>query len=348
MILIDCLYVNNGGGKVLLDLLVENINSSSLNVQFLFDKRVMYKDLPKKFKNNPVFLTPVIKERLRFYKKNRNLYSLVFCFGNVPPPIKLSVPTYTYLHNVLYLEKIAYENPLITIRNFLKKLYIRLHAKNTQFWIVQTELLKQKLSLKWGIPTFSILTIPFFSTNFIDCLSRPSDKALSNHSLIFLYVSNGYKHKNHLRLFSAFERFSIINRNAILQVTVSDEFEDLHAKITELNSRGVSIINLGILNKNELQRIYSRADIVLFPSLFESFGLGLIEAVQFGLPVIAANRDYVFEVIEPSAVFDPLSVISIAEALEKCNHKMLSPSILKVNNKISEILQIFKSNLDEK
>ena len=113
MILVDCVYINNGGGKILLDQLVISINGTNSNVQFLFDDRIVNNYKNEKFTNQPIFIKAGLNSRKIFYQLNKYKFSLVFTFGNIPPPIKLNIPVYTYLHNVLYLEKKNHLNLLI-------------------------------------------------------------------------------------------------------------------------------------------------------------------------------------------------------------------------------------------
>lgn len=61
--------------------------------------------------------------------------------------------------------------------------------------------------------------------------------------------------------------------------------------------------------------MYGQSRAAIYPSLFESFGLPLLEAKEAGLPVLASERDYVRDVIEPNITFDPLSPLSIARAV---------------------------------
>jgi hypothetical protein len=63
--------------------------------------------------------------------------------------------------------------------------------------------------------------------------------------------------------------------------------------------------------------------------LTESFGLGLVEGIENGCKVIAANLPYTFAVCNPSIVFDPYAVDSIVNGLEQS---------LKPNCKESQIL----------
>jgi glycosyltransferase involved in cell wall biosynthesis len=63
--------------------------------------------------------------------------------------------------------------------------------------------------------------------------------------------------------------------------------------------------------------LYSQAQALIYPSRFESFGLPLIDANQAGLPVLAAELDYVRDVLDPTQSFDPESPDSIARAVKR-------------------------------
>jgi glycosyltransferase involved in cell wall biosynthesis len=56
---------------------------------------------------------------------------------------------------------------------------------------------------------------------------------------------------------------------------------------------------------------------LIFASSLESFGLPLLEARALGVPVLAAERDFVREVCEPQQTFDPASPHSIADAVRR-------------------------------
>ena len=83
---------------------------------------------------------------------------------------------------------------------------------------------------------------------------------------------------------------------------------------------------------------YEKADIFIYPSSFESFGLGLVEAIQFGLPVLASDLPYVFDVVSPSNTFNPLDENSIFNVM--CDHETNSkkPSKILINNKLKEMI----------
>ena len=72
------------------------------------------------------------------------------------------------------------------------------------------------------------------------------------------------------------------------------------------------------LSEEELNRKYAEADILLFPSLFEGFGLPILEANQAGRPVITSNMSPMKEVAgEAACLVDPEDINSIREGVKK-------------------------------
>ena len=67
----------------------------------------------------------------------------------------------------------------------------------------------------------------------------------------------------------------------------------------------------------QLINFIEKADALIYPSLFESFGMPIIEARSFNLPVLASELDYVRDLIDPEGSFDPNSPVSIARAVKR-------------------------------
>ena len=79
----------------------------------------------------------------------------------------------------------------------------------------------------------------------------------------------------------------------------------------------LEIHNLGELPAPELARRYREADALIYPSTLETFGMPLAEAHAAGLPILAAERDFVRDVVDPEQTFDPESPLSIARAVRR-------------------------------
>lgn len=83
---------------------------------------------------------------------------------------------------------------------------------------------------------------------------------------------------------------------------------------------GVSerVIDLGFVTEDQLRALYRRATVYVHPSLFEGFGLTVLEAMAAGCPVVTSNRSSLPEVAGNAAILvDPEDVTSIAKGLAK-------------------------------
>ncbi|HWV74889.1 MAG TPA: glycosyltransferase, partial [Pseudosphingobacterium sp.] len=268
----------------------------------------------------------------KFYKDNKHKYHTILCFGNVPPPIRCIANTFTYFHQPLFLslpENLSFKNRLFY---YLKTKVINLLKRNTNTWLIQTPFVQNELVRKFGISKSGTLVVPFYET-----FTNYNNKRIENS---FLYVSTGNPHKNHEILIKAFCNFYDRKKIGNLVLTVSDDYRDLVSIINEKQNLGYPIRNIGFIGRRELEAIYNSNKFLIYPSLTESFGLGIIEAIEAGCNVIASDLPYVYEVCQPSIVFNPNSVSDIEMALEKACFEVVSNSQPKIQNKINTLIDL--------
>ncbi len=79
----------------------------------------------------------------------------------------------------------------------------------------------------------------------------------------------------------------------------------------------MSIVNRGQLSADGVAELYQSSTALIYPSKTESFGLPLIEAAQYKLPILDSELDYVRGLMEPIETFDPNSAVSIARAVRR-------------------------------
>lgn len=73
---------------------------------------------------------------------------------------------------------------------------------------------------------------------------------------------------------------------------------------------------LGAVAEEDLPALYAGADVFFFPSLYEGFGLPVLEAMACGCPVVAANTSSIPEAADGAALLvDPCDVEAMADAL---------------------------------
>lgn len=335
MILIDAIYINNSGGKVLLDYLIECLEKEDCTVFYLFDKRIENNHPQIKITNKVQFLEAGLWNRYIFYKANKFNFTKVLCFGNLPPSIKLAIPVYTYFHQPLFI-KIPNNVTIINkLKIWLKTAILNILKTHTDYWIVQSENVKNGLVKKYSLKHSSVIVIPFYpplinSGNFI----RKKNS--------FAYISNGGIHKNHIKLIEAFRIFYDKFHIGELQLTISDDFPELIETMEILQKKEYPIINYGFIKRDDLAKIYATSEFLIFPSLAESFGLGIVEAIDKGCKVIGSNLPYMHAVCKPSIVFNPVIVEDICYALEKAVTEDISESEKIVFNEIDNLIKLLR------
>ena len=81
---------------------------------------------------------------------------------------------------------------------------------------------------------------------------------------------------------------------------------------------------------------------MIYPSLAESFGLGIVEAIDNGCNVIGADLPYLYEVCNPSIVFKPADIKSIYNSLCTSLNDEYPKTTKKITNEIITLIKLLK------
>jgi len=142
------------------------------------------------------------------------------------------------------------------------------------------------------------------------------------HKPFFLYVSRlEHPGKNHLRLIEAFKTVNLSKEYQLILVGAPWRGAE---KIEEA-AKGVEDVRLlGFVPTNDLRDLYSTCSLMIFPSLYEGFGLPIIEAMACGAEVACSNTSSMKEIGEKhAALFNPLSIEEMARVMR---HPPQSPN----------------------
>jgi glycosyltransferase involved in cell wall biosynthesis len=335
MILIDAIYINNGGGKVLLDFLISSLESTTDSYFYLLDSRVENR-LPKiKESNKVLYLESSLVKRYQFYKENKASFKSILCFGNIPPLVKCECEVFTYFHQPLYIDPIPKDFGFVeTIKFQIKILILKWNAKNSDKWLVQNQRIQIGLSKKFKIELNDIDILPFFPS------VKYAGEVIKKIANTYIYVSNAAPHKNHKNLIEAFCDFYDQRNVGELFLTVDKNFVEIAELIKGKQELKYPIVNLGFITHSELARKYAQTEFLIFPSFAESFGLGLLEAIENNCNIIASDLPYTYAVCKPSIVFDPNSKKAITNAFVISLGKTFPSSQSLVQNKIKEIINL--------
>lgn len=128
-----------------------------------------------------------------------------------------------------------------------------------------------------------------------------------------LCVGTREPRKNLVRLISAWQQ---LDREIELLIAGDEGWDHSAETVSKAGAKKPRF--LGRVSDQELAVLYSEAEVFAYPSLYEGFGLPILEAFYHGVPVVTSNISSMPEVAGNAAeLVDPLSVESIQKGLEK-------------------------------
>jgi glycosyltransferase involved in cell wall biosynthesis len=134
-----------------------------------------------------------------------------------------------------------------------------------------------------------------------------------------MYPANRWLHKNHDVLLRAIERLKAkgVRIDAVFTGYDAPGGYPLLQKAAEYGI-GSQVHSLQYVTVEEMAYLYSKARMLVFPSLFEGFGIPLVEAMAAGCPVACSRATSLPEIgLNAVEYFDPKSVESVADAVER-------------------------------
>ena len=311
----DLRIAQTGARTYLTELIQQWQSKSNVNLVLLDTHLPVYRGI------NP-FLK--IIEHLRFFwwkqiqlriMARRKGVTHLFCSDFFVPYFKMGLKTIAVLHDAFFWQSPEHYHPVWL--NLFHLIGVPA-AKKADLLIVPTEYAKksilehehfdqQKMKVVWeAAKTFHQTVIG----------SRPINEPY------FLHVGVLEKRKNLVRLIQAFAQFHALHPNFKLVLVgntpVKKHLNDSSAinnAIDTLNLQN-SVIQLGYLEANALATMYTHAFAYTLPSLNEGFGLPILEAFHFQLPLLCANSSALSEVAGDAAIyFDPYQPSELAAAM---------------------------------
>lgn len=255
----------------------------------------------------------------------KNRYDVVFIpGGNRRLPWKLPCPTVVTCHDLGILHVPDKYDAIHRFYNL--HILPRLLRRQTRVLTV-SETSKQDIVSYTGLPDERVSV----TLNGVDHETyQPGDAeagravAAKNYGVetpYVLYISRiDHPGKNHKRLIEAFAKVkerTDLPHTLVLAGSDWSRADEVHAA-AEACSCPDAIVFTGFAPSEDLPPLYHGADLFAFPSLFEGFGIPIVEAMNCGIPVACANISCLPEIAGDAAVlFDPYDVDGMADALER-------------------------------
>jgi glycosyltransferase involved in cell wall biosynthesis len=150
----------------------------------------------------------------------------------------------------------------------------------------------------------------------------------------FLFVGGISPRKNIERLVAAFSRLDQSRRETVHLVLAGPQVgwqTDLAAHLQADPDASRNIHHIGFIEDADLPALYSAAYAFVYPSIYEGFGLPVLEAMACGTPVICSNSSSLPEVAgEAGLTFSPLDVDGLAAALEAVQDPRLCDRLVRL------------------
>ncbi|ENV55936.1 hypothetical protein F951_03120 [Acinetobacter soli CIP 110264] len=257
---------------------------------------------PIKLKGNPVSIFDVIKLTIYlFFNKN------FFFSPGFNAPFFFLHRTAITIHDLNHIDVDANTS-------FLKKLYYNIVLKRAcrkaALIFTVSEFSKGRIVDWSGINPDKVKVV---YNGVSSAFHQDVQPYLPGFPYIFI-VGNRKLHKNEDRALRAFAQADIDkNIHVLFSGKPSDQLVNT-AKELQIEDR---VKFLGRLSEDELASTYKGALCLLFPSLYEGFGLPVIEAMACGTPVITSNTTSLFEIGQGSTIqIDPNQIKEIINSIE--------------------------------
>lgn len=203
------------------------------------------------------------------------------------------------------------------VKHFFFRIIIENQVRNARAIITPTQTVKQQIGERFG-EKYLAKIYPIY-----EGVNEKLIEAKENKSLVagfpkefFIYVGTFYPHKNVEKLIEAYSRVKTETR--LILIGPDDFFEKrlrLLVKKLKLEKKIIFYLNPSLV---DLVFFYKNAQALIHPSLSEGFGLPLVEAAYFDLPIIASNINVFKEVLENNYLqFDPNDIDDIQDKIEQ-------------------------------
>ena len=232
----------------------------------------------------------------------------------VPPRVKGKVITVIYDMTYLRFPETMNESNLRRIRRDIgysvarsdKIVTISEFSKNEIHELLQVP--EEKIEVVYSAPSITTGVTDF----------QMVQQRLKIQKPYLLYVGTIEPRKNLIRLIQAFDwlkKEKQIPHQLILAGGGGWKTEEIYQSAEETQFAG-EIQFTGYLSSEEKNALYQNADAMVFPSLYEGFGMPPLEAMLFGCPVICSDAASLPEIVgEAAELVDPLDVQTIADGI---------------------------------
>lgn len=268
---------------------------------------------------------------------------LLHCTSNTAP-IFTSIPLVVTLHDIIYMESSYYKILKGTgtlyqkFGNIYRKMFVPKIVKKSKKIITVSHFEKNRIGQFFGISNSPRLVAVYNGVS--DYFKKMTDqkeliRVKEKYHLpdqYFFFLGNTDPKKNTKGVLLAFSDFLKKTGFDIKLVMLDYDLQELGKLLDEIGDKGLikQIVLTGYVVNTDLPAIYCQSELFLYPSLRESFGIPMLEAMACGVPVITSNTSSMPEVAGGAAlIIDPFKPEEItAEMIRIITNKELRDDLI--------------------
>lgn len=256
-----------------------------------------------------------------------------------------SIPKVSTIHDVAYIDVPGFRDE--TYRKTLMNRSDLIVRSSSQI-VTISEFSKQRIMRGYNIPSSKIDVVYNYLPKTYGQRPEQGESVLCKFNLTrkkyLIYTSAYWKNKNHTNLLKAYisykrDKASDIKLVFVGKLSTNPDISGELMKMVEQNGLTNDVVFTDYIPDNELYVLLSNALAFIHPSLYEGFGIPLLEAMNAGLPIACSNTSCFSEIVGDAAIqFNPYSVDEISRAIndivtnERLREKLAALGVSRVKS----------------
>lgn len=238
-------------------------------------------------------------------------------------PLRCPVPYLVTVHDIMYLTSFTGGSWYQTLGHYYRKWLVPKIVPKAQRVLTVSEFERQKMQIQW--PHLSTRLFSVYN-GIGSSFSCSEDSAMLERIRVqyglplayLFYLGNEAPKKNMTRVLAAYKQYRQHVQDPLPLVVAELSVAQLLPYLSKIDAIGLldHIVTPGYIQHAHLPYFYEMASVFIYPSLQESFGIPLIEAMACGSPVLSSNVTALPEVAGDAALLvDPLDVSALAQGM---------------------------------
>lgn len=247
------------------------------------------------------------------------------------------------------------------LKDKIHRYVVKKAVKNSKHIIAPSDFTKRDIIDNFNVKKDKLSVTyeaPFFDNSEPLTYSQLKNQMDIERPYVF-YVGSAYPHKNLKNLIKAWRGFKQIKDNNY-SLILAGEKSYFYNRLTnsELFKNTPQVNHIGRVSDTQLKSLYHHAELFVFPSLYEGFGLPTLESLQMQTPVLASEKSSIPEVLGKAGIYtDTEDIGQFSEDIQNAlkNKELRQNSLQQADKHLNlyswkkmakETLEVYKNNLD--